>query len=396
MELKAINFCNYAGSGSIGVMQSGFKIDRILEISDEMVDHGAAIHFKYNYPEIPIIKPSVWDDEAYLSNLRKENYDLMFGWPPCSGLSQINQRASADNKMNIHLYKYADNVLAIRPKTFFLENAPTLVSKGKPVLNYIVETLSKEYRICILRDLAYNHNVPMKRMRTMVVGFRKDLFPYIPSIEFTKSHTTTQEVLSKPLDGLSNLDIPKECNKYLPLKEFFNLLIDNETVIRGIVRNYDNVKDRIPDEFKKPVNTLIEYKKQGRHTFDKSLMRAGKNTAPSLTSLSKYIHPTEDRPLYVREYARLMGYPDTYRFKEDVEVPYVQAIAQGVPAPFTKWISSNIKRILQEQISNNIEPMGQENQLDVMESPIIYVSATSKKPIYRLFITIDQFKEASL
>lgn len=396
MELKAINFCNYAGSGSIGVMQAGFKIDRILEISDEMVDEGAAQHFKYNYPDIPVIKPSVWDDESYLANLRNENFDMMYGWPPCSGLSSINQHASADNKMNCHLYKYADNVLAIRPKTFFLENAPTLVSRGKPVLNYIVETVSKEYYVCVLRDLAYNHNVPMKRMRTMVVGFRKDVFPYIPTIDFTQSHTTTVEVLSKPLDGLSNLDIPKECNKYMPLQEFFGMLIDNETVIRGLVRNYDEVKDRIPEEFKKPVETLIEYRKRGTHTFDKSLMRAGKVTAPSLTSLSKYIHPIENRPMYVREYARLMGYPDTYIFKEDVKVPYAQAIAQGVPAPFTNWISTNLKTILNKRYSNTLEPMNQEGCEDVQEIPIMYVSATGKKPIYRSFISIEDFKEASL
>lgn len=396
VQFKAINFCNYAGSGSIGVMKAGFKVDRILEISDEMVDNGAAQHFKHNYPDIPVIKPSVWDNEEYLSNLKNENFDLMYGWPPCSGLSSINQHASADNKMNIHLYKYADNVLAIKPKTFFLENAPTLVSKGKPVLNYIVETLSDEYYICVLRDLAYNHNVPMKRMRTMVVGFRKTMFPFIPSIDFTQSHTTTEEVLKKPLDGLKNLTVPKECNKYLPLQEFFNLLIDNETVIRGLVRNYDDVKDRIPDDFKKPVETLIEYRKRGTHTFDKSLMRAGRITAPSLTSLSKYIHPTEDRPMYVREYARLMGYPDTYEFREDVNVPYVQSIAQGVPAQFTNWISSNLLRILIERATNTLEPMNQEGQKDIQEVPIMYVSATGKKPIYRSFISVEDFKQASL
>lgn len=84
MEFKAINFCNFAGSISIGVMNAGFKLDRVLEISDEMVDNGAAQHFKYNYPEIPVIKPSVWDDESYLANLRNENYDIFFGNPPCS------------------------------------------------------------------------------------------------------------------------------------------------------------------------------------------------------------------------------------------------------------------------------------------------------------------------
>lgn len=84
MEFKAISYCNFAGSMSIGVMDAGFKFDRILEISDEMVDNGAAQHFKYNYPDIPVIKPSTWDNENYLANLRNENIDLLSGNPPCS------------------------------------------------------------------------------------------------------------------------------------------------------------------------------------------------------------------------------------------------------------------------------------------------------------------------
>lgn len=301
--------------------------------------------------------------------------------------------------MNIYIYKFANNVMAIKPKTFLMENAPGLVSRGKPVLNEIVKTVEKDYYVVVLRDLAYNHNVPMKRMRTMVVGFRKDIFPYIPQIDFTQSHTTTVEVLSKSLEGLSNLDVPKECNKYMPLQEFFGMLIDNETVIRGLVRNYDDVKDKIPEEFKKPVETLIEYRKRGTHTFDKSLMRAGKITAPSLTSLSKYIHPIENRPMYVREYARLMGYPDTYIFKEDVQVPYAQAIAQGVPAPFAKWMATNIHRALEGRLTTGVEmlePMDQINGPDIQYIPIMYVSATGKKPVYRKFSNIEEFIEASL
>ena len=83
-KFRGINYCCYAGSGAIGIMEAGFDIDKILEISDEMVDNGASQHFRYNYPEIPVIKPSVWDDKNYLAILKNENYDMLFGWPPCS------------------------------------------------------------------------------------------------------------------------------------------------------------------------------------------------------------------------------------------------------------------------------------------------------------------------
>lgn len=66
-----------------------------------------------------------------------------------------------------------------------------------------------------------------------------------------------------------------------------------------------------------------------------------------MTSLAQYIHPTEDRELYIREYARIMGYPDDFVFyPNECKCRTIQCLAQGVPVNFIKYISNEIIRCL--------------------------------------------------
>lgn len=179
---KAMNAFIFAGSFSIGVMDAGYDLKGVLEISDEMPKQNA-FYFMKNYPNIPVILPSEWENDAYLDNLKNENIDLMCCNCPCSSLSRINQWAKVDGARNVHFYRLFNIFKHVQPKTFVIENAPTLIKLGKPILNDLVNQLKDIYRFTIIRDEAGHHEVPMKRMRTMVVGWRRDVFEKIPLIE---------------------------------------------------------------------------------------------------------------------------------------------------------------------------------------------------------------------
>lgn len=205
--MKALGMFIFGGSMSIGVMNAGFTIDRVLEISDEMLEENAK-HFIHNYPEIPVIAPSEWNNvnnADYIDKLMLENYDLVYSNPPCSGLSNINRNASADNEINKYMYKFANVVKRIRPKTFLMENAPTLLSRGKRVLNFIVSEL-RDYNIVILRDYAGNHGVAMRRQRTMLLGFHKDWFGRgaFPILNLEYNRVNVQDIFAKHI----NINVP--------------------------------------------------------------------------------------------------------------------------------------------------------------------------------------------
>ena len=75
-KMKAVGNFIFAGRASIGVMNTGlFEIDRVLEITDEIVEQNAK-HFMHNYPSIPVVIPSTWEKEGYRESIK--DVDLLY------------------------------------------------------------------------------------------------------------------------------------------------------------------------------------------------------------------------------------------------------------------------------------------------------------------------------
>lgn len=345
--MKAIGMYIFSGSQTIGHLEAGWDVDRVLEMTEDM-DETNAFHFVRNY-DIPIIKPSQWNNDDYLSSLKNE-YDLLFANPPCSGLSAINRNASADNDINKHIYEVANTINIIEPKTFLIENAPTLITKGAPILKDIQRILSDKYRVTVITDLAGNHNVPMFRKRTLVVGWRRDVFSKMPLIEQRLNNTFTVGDAFKDLDGVDNMT-PIDLQDKYDFSRFYKYVEPGDTVVKTLCSRYDELYSQLTEEEKKLVLRTKEKYDAGGSVWDKSPLRLELNgRAPSITSVNRYIHPTEDRDIYIRECARLMGYPDSYKFYSGSKVSVIQCVAQGVPVNFIKYISTEIMN----QLKNNV------------------------------------------
>jgi DNA (cytosine-5)-methyltransferase 1 len=59
-------------------------------------------------------------------------------------------------------------------------------------------------------------------------------------------------------------------------------------------------------------------------------------------SKGRYIHPTEDRVLSLREGARLQGVPDEWVF-EGRDYPVARQIGNGVPVPLARAVAEEVK-----------------------------------------------------
>ena len=171
----------------------------------------------------------------------------------------------------------------------------------------------------------------MNRRRTMVVGFCKNNFTKMPQIHQHAVETDLKTVLAG-VDYTYNKEYIKETDKdlfkyYKYVKQgndLYDALVDNDVIINKAVEK-------------------IKYNREHNlRSWNKSPWRPDK-LAPSMTSLTRIIHPTEDRDFYIREYAALMGYPNDFVFYTDGQTPIVQCIAQGVPVNFIRYISSEIK-----------------------------------------------------
>lgn len=355
-NLNAIGVFIFCGSATFGAERSGFKIDKVLEISEDIVKQNA-YHFIQNRKDIPIVLPSEWEKNGYLHlNEKSKNYDLLYANCPCSGLSQINRNASVDSETNIHFYRTFDTIEQVKPKTFLIENAPTLIKKGYPILLDMVKQLGDEYKFTIIRDYAGNHDVAMKRMRTLVVGWRKDTFDNkIPLLHMNKLKQKTVKDLigdlyNVPLGSIEGhvLHGDRDWKKYDSV--VIPYVKQNSSMLLSTIEHFGTLKNNFEDDAPtmKQINGAIDRKSKGQNVWDKTPWRPRENgPAPSLTSVSCFIHPTLDRQWTLREYARLMGFPDDFKLEtNECETDIMQCLAQGVPAGFIEYITGEIREAL--------------------------------------------------
>ena len=365
MSYTAVNAFIFAGSFSIGVMKAGFNLKKVLEIADNQPETNA-FYFIKNYPNIPVVLPAEWENDKYLLNLKKENIDLMCCNCPCSSLSTINRNASVEGKNNIHFYRLFNVFEKMQPKVFVIENAPTLIKLGFPILKDMIGKLNHLYNFTIIHDKAGNHGVAMERMRTMVIGWRKDVFTNHPLINMNKKKPiTTKDLLSDIYDNDVN-DHPSL--KYDEISSLYKYGIPGKPIITSICRHYLQMQEGDNDQISEEIYNKIHGTKF-QHEFDKinGQLKAGKNLwdkspfkpfengkFPSFSSVQEYLHPKQNRTLNIKELQRLMNYPDDYDFTDPenkCKIPVCQAMAQGVPANFGNWIAEQVKLAFENKLN---------------------------------------------
>ena len=355
-NLKAIGMFIFGGSASIGTMSAGFHLDKVLEMTDDMAEK-SAYHWTKNFKNIPIVAPNEWENEEYLAKVKAENYDILFSNCPCSSLSQINRYASVDGKNNEQFYRVFNAIVAAQPKTFFIENAPTLVKFGYPILKDMVDKLKDTYKFTIIRDYGGNHGVAMKRMRTLVIGWRKDLFDNkLRLLQMNQEpRTTTKDVIGDLYDypvgdpRIKNHTIVKNDTAWCEVEHLFNYVPHDTSALLTFIAKWNEIGPLVTnDKVKREVERRKADLEAGKRLWDKTPWRISEtNVCPSMTSVTRIIHPVNNRTFTIREYSRLMGYPDDFEwFPNECKVEIIQNIAQGVPAPFVKYVTSEIKEAL--------------------------------------------------
>lgn len=357
---KAVNAFIFAGSFSLGVMRAGFDLKEVLEISDQQLSQNA-FYFKKNVEDVPVVLPAVWENDSYLDSLGKQDIDLMCCNCPCSSLSQINRHASVDGKNNVHFYRLFSIFKHVKPKVFVIENAPTLIKLGYPILKDMVRELSPLYRFTAVRDNAGNHEVPMIRQRTLVFGWRRDAFTRIPVIrQDAHRQCTVQDTFA---DILSSTVDDFKSHSSDEISDLYKYAIPDNALMKSLA-----IRWRADAE----VASILEKRLSGTRYLKEIKRIAGKMASnasfwdktphklslgkpfPSFTSVSEYLHPLQDRALNLLELKRIMNYPDWYDFtdeKHECKIPVIQAMAQGVPANFGKYAAMQARNALEHKLA---------------------------------------------
>lgn len=326
METKHnfIEVCAGAGGLSLGLIKSGFT-PILLNDSDK----DCCKTLKKNHPDTNIICGSM-DTIDYTKYDGK--IDLLTGGIPCQSFSQAGLRKGLKDSRGNLIFKFIDILNCVKPKLFMIENVKGLLThdKGetfKKILNALNE--NGEYNITYKCLDSSMYGVPQKRERVFIVGVLKTINKTFQFPTEQKDKKVLKDVLlDVPLSaGLKYSEEKKTLFKMIPQGGcWVNLPPELQKSYLGNSYNSGGGKRGILYRLsmEKPSLTLL--------------------CSPSQKQTER-CHPLEERPLTVREYARIQTFDDDYEFMGSVTSQYKQ-IGNAVPVKLAEYMGKEMIKLL--------------------------------------------------
>lgn len=340
-NLTIASFFSGAMGLDLGLEKAGCKTVFTCEF-----DKSAIETIRFNRPDLPILKDiRDFDYEDFLDKTKGVHIDVVAGGPPCQAFSTAGKRRGfSDERGNVFL-KYLDVIETIKPTFFVLENVRGLLSTkyeldfdefervglpaelyGKPGSAVLYTCRRMEmagYAVNYNLYNAANYGVPQKRERVVLMGSK--IGAEVPFLHPTHSENGEHglkkwQTLRNALKGLDYTDdqwveLSDKTKKFLSqLKEgeyWKNLPLNAQKEAMGGSFHLQGGKTGFYRrlDFNKPSPTLV--------------------TSPSMPA-TLLGHPTELRPLSVKEYARVQQFPDDWKIQGS-KINIYKQIGNAVP-----------------------------------------------------------------
>jgi len=319
-----IEVCAGGGGLSCGLIKAGFTP---LLLNDNNSDC------------CKTLKKNHIDSNVVLGSMDKIDYskyigcvDLLTGGVPCQSFSQAGLRKGLDDPRGDLMIKFIEILNLIKPKVFMIENVKGLLTHDNGnTIKKIIESINKNnlYNISYKCLDSSKYDVPQKRERVFIVGILKTINKNFIFPEESKNIKVLKDVLydvpNSP--GLTYSEEKKNLFKMIPQggcwvnlpeelqKEYLGNSYNSGGGKRGILYRLSMLK---------PSLTLL--------------------CTPSQKQTER-CHPLEERPLKIREYARIQTFEDDYEFIGSINSQYKQ-IGNAVPVELAKYMGLSIMDIL--------------------------------------------------
>lgn len=325
----------FAGAGglAIGMHKAGLRHVLLSE-----VDATACATLRANRPDWNVARGDVRKlDFSPLCG----KVDFLSGGFPCQAFSFAGKKGGFGDTRGTLFFEMARAVSQIRPKVFVGENVKGLLSHDGGRTLATIENVVAElgYTLVPPRVLkAVMFQVPQKRERLILVAVRND---YAARVEFRwPSPFRRVMTLRDAFEGglLYDCAVPPSPGQSYPEKKRKVLALVPEG---GDWRS-------LPSEVQKEYMGKSFFSGGGKTGMARRLSM----DEPSLTltcapaqKQTERCHPTETRPLTVREYARIQTFPDDWRFEGRMADQYRQ-IGNAVPVNLAWAIGRSVVRLL--------------------------------------------------
>jgi DNA (cytosine-5)-methyltransferase 1 len=290
---------------------------------------------------------------------------VIMGGPPCQGFSSAGRRQAGDERNSL-VRVFAELIVRHKPSAFVFENVEGFLTQaqGRFVFDLLDPLVGAGYRIHLRKINAAHYGVPQHRKRVIAIGGLgwDPIFPEhthsalgAPGARLANGYhlpftPTLEETLSDlPAATLgTNGDRVFPDHRCIPFNEADRQraqMLKPGQRMRDLPealwhesyrrRAYRRVMDGTPSE-----------QRGGAPAGLRRLSADEPSKAITGGALRDFVHPTEDRPLTIRECARLQTFPDDFQFVGN-QSEKIQMIGNAVPVRLARRIAETLKTDLQ-------------------------------------------------
>jgi DNA (cytosine-5)-methyltransferase 1 len=282
------------------------------------------------------------------ANLKRADVFAVVGGPPCQSFSTAGKRKGVDDERGKLYNQFIHVVDTIRPRFFVMENVKGMASmpsdaneENSPPLLEVILARFKALGYHTVHGVldAVHYGTPQFRERLVIIGSRDQEAVFLPSPTHFHMHQSAKMRWRTLQDAIG--DFGEDAGPH--------------ATFTATTQRYLNM---VPEggNWKSLPQTVVEkamggaFKSGGGKV---GFFRRLRFTEPSPTLVTSPIqkatmlcHPLYSRPLAVREYARIQGFPDDWKFEGKPTDCYRQ-IGNAVPVPLGKAIGDMLISVAQ-------------------------------------------------
>lgn len=351
MSLRLIDLFSGAGGMSLGFCDKRFcgGFETVLALDN---DAAAVKTHELNFPG-RAVRANI---EEWLLHNEVPQADVVIGGPPCQGFSLLNKKRDGDARRALW-EPFIEIAERSGARVFVMENVAELFRSPE---RQLIEAKARQhgFRTHAAIVNAADHGAPQTRKRTIILGWREVLnlpnFPPPPSHADPKlkSNLPRWRTVRDVIEDLPLKTIGTEIRSQPTLNLHFGRTPTDKSLQRYKAvppggNRFDllaNRPDITPDCWVRKTSGGTDL--FGRLWWDRPSVTI--RTEFYKPEKGRYLHPVADRPISHREAARLMGFPDDFKFY-GTKVEVARQIGNAVPPNLAGALGRVVHDILIEK-----------------------------------------------
>jgi len=286
-----------------------------------------------------------------VANLSVGEPFLICGGPPCQPFSTAGKRLGINDPRGSLFMDFIRMIDYIRPRFFIMENVKGIMSAAlkhvpiaernsrETVRGTVLEVILKEFNKLGYKTVygvldAVNYGVPQFRERFVLIGSRDNEEIFLPVPTHFQMHQNAEYKWRTVRDAIGNLEYDNNECATLSTERMRYL----EMIPEG--GNWKSLPDALI-----PLAMGGAFKSGGGKVgFYRRLSFAQPSptvVASPVQKATMMCHPTQNRPLSVKEYARIQQFPDKWVFEGSTAAKYRQ-IGNAVPIGLAEAIGKAV------------------------------------------------------